>query len=54
MLLSWNLLVAGQNAKAAAFFHAREILLSFLHVGIDLVHALLDPVKLFCDHASSK
>jgi len=42
------ILVTGKNAKATAFFHSGEILLSLPHVGVDLIHALLDPVQLFC------
>lgn len=43
-----NSLVAWEDAQTAAFFHPRQVLLSFLHVGIDLVHPLLNPVQLFC------
>lgn len=42
------LLVTGKHAKAAALLHSSEIFLSLPHVGVNLVHALLDPVQLFC------
>lgn len=43
-----KLLVAWQYANATALFHAAQILFSFTHVGIDLVHALLNAIELFC------
>lgn len=41
-------LLTRQHAQAAALLHAGEILLSLPHVGVDLVHAILDPVQLLC------
>ena len=42
------LLLAGQDAQPAAPLHAGQVLLSLFHVGVDLVHALLDTVQLLC------
>lgn len=42
------LLVAWKNAETAALFHPSEIFLCLAHVGVDLVHALLDSVQLLC------
>jgi hypothetical protein len=43
---SKKLLVAGQNANATALLHAAQIFLGLTHVGVDLVHALLNAVEL--------
>lgn len=43
-----NILVAGKHAESAAFLHPRQVLFSLTHVGVDLVHALLDAVELLC------
>lgn len=48
------ILIARQYANAAAFLHATEILLGFSHVGVDLVHALLDSIQLFCTGKSEQ
>lgn len=42
------LLVAWKNAETAALFHSGEIFLGLAHVGVDLVHTLLDSVQLLC------
>lgn len=47
VLLEARAFVAWKNAEAAALFHSREIFLGLAHVGVDLVHTLLDSVQLF-------
>lgn len=49
-VLSDDVLVARQNTDAATFLHPRQILFRFAHVGVDLIHSLLDSVQLFCPH----
>lgn len=43
------LLVTGKNTNSTALLHATEIFLGFAHVGIDLIHSLLDAIELFCN-----
>lgn len=47
VLLKAGAFVTGKNTKATALFHSSEILLGLFHVGVNLVHALLDSVQLF-------
>lgn len=47
VLLETGAFVTGKDAETAALFHSGEILLGLSHVGVNLVHALLDSVQLF-------
>lgn len=42
-------LFAGKHTNATAFFHATQILFSFTHIRINLVHTLLNTIQLLCD-----
>lgn len=46
VLLEAGAFVAWKNAETAALFHSSEIFLGLAHVGVDLVHTLLDSVQL--------
>lgn len=52
--LNARLLITRQNADPAALLHPSQILFRLLHVCVDLVHALLDAVQLFCKTSSRK
>lgn len=54
MISNARLLITRQDADPAALLHPGEILLRLLHVCVDLVHALLDAVQLFCKTSSHK
>lgn len=49
-----RLLITRQNADPAALLHPSQILFRLLHVCVDLVHALLNAVQLFCKTSSRK
>lgn len=53
VLLERCSLVTRQHADAAALLHAGQVLLRLAHVGVDLVHALLDAVQLLCAHTQA-
>lgn len=45
---------AWKHADAAAFFHAAQVFFRFTHVGVNLIHALLDAVQLLCTAAMGR
>lgn len=43
-----NLLIAWKYTQSTAFFHPTQVLLSLSHVGVNLIHSLLNSIQLLC------
>lgn len=47
---SQDSLGAWEDTQPTTFLHPRQVLFCFFHVVVDLIHATLDSVQLFCSH----